>query len=286
MLNKTENALTQEHQSAFYGKGYLKLAGFFEEFESATIKDEVDGVLKLKGIITVAEKDNPDLLCRVEDFLFALPSLKNLIDQKVNPLISQLMKEEAVIFKEKINFKWPGGGAFRPHQDYPAYRTFGPDYHITAMISVDSASEENGCLQFCGEYQDLLRDCPSINSKRLMEGREILPQNELGDIREDIQSKLIWKSEPTHHRDLVVFDSYVPHFSAPNNSTTYSRRAIFVTYNAKSFGEFQKEYYHLKREDPGNPMFHVGTPTKINGNGVLAPNSNHQFPSKSTPAVT
>jgi hypothetical protein len=37
---------------------------------------------------------------------------------------------------------------------------------------------------------------------------------------------------------------------------------MFITHNKLKEGDFRKAYYHAKREDPQNPMFHIGTPTK------------------------
>jgi hypothetical protein len=61
---------------------------------------------------------------------------------------SLLFGEAAILFKDKINYKLPGGGGFKPHQDqqagWSAYALF-----ITAMVSIDSTTEENGCLELC-----------------------------------------------------------------------------------------------------------------------------------------
>lgn len=50
-----------------------------------------------------------------------------------------------MLFKEKINFKLPGGGGFLAHQDSVAYIGLAKQ-HISAMVAVDAAVEENGCL--------------------------------------------------------------------------------------------------------------------------------------------
>ncbi|WP_269570239.1 phytanoyl-CoA dioxygenase family protein [Legionella tunisiensis] len=62
-------------------------------------------------------------------------------------LVSQLMAEQAVIFKEKINYKFPGGGGFKAHQDAPAFISFDQRFHITMMLAIDDCTLENGCLQ-------------------------------------------------------------------------------------------------------------------------------------------
>ena len=61
--------------------------------------------------------------------------------------VSVLMGEPAVLYKEKINLKLPGGSGFRAHQDAPAFDTFGHGYHITAMVAIDDSTQTNGCLE-------------------------------------------------------------------------------------------------------------------------------------------
>src|SRR5262249_531597 len=75
-----------------------------------------------------------------------------LNDARKIEILSQLMGEPAVLFKEKINFKLPGGKGFTPHQDAPAFTTFGQKYHITMMVSVDPSTIENGCLDIVPDF--------------------------------------------------------------------------------------------------------------------------------------
>src|SRR2546430_4590866 len=49
--------------------------------------------------------------------LFASPRLLGLL--------AECAGEPVVLFKDKINFKLPGGAGFAPHQDAPAYVDFG-----------------------------------------------------------------------------------------------------------------------------------------------------------------
>jgi predicted HD phosphohydrolase len=62
------------------------------------------------------------LLCRHENFLDYHPSMNHLSKECVLKVVSQLFHEPAVLFKEKINYKLPGGAGFAAHQDSPAYK--------------------------------------------------------------------------------------------------------------------------------------------------------------------
>jgi ectoine hydroxylase-related dioxygenase (phytanoyl-CoA dioxygenase family) len=59
----------------------------------------------------------------------------------------QLLGEEAVLFKEKVNFKMPGGEGFKPHQDSQAGWERYASHFVTVAVCIDEATLENGCLQ-------------------------------------------------------------------------------------------------------------------------------------------
>ena len=61
-----------------------------------------------------------------------------------------LFGEPAVLYKEKVNFKMPGGQGFEPHQDVQAgWQDFG-SLHLTALVSIDTATEANGARSPAG----------------------------------------------------------------------------------------------------------------------------------------
>ncbi len=52
-----------------------------------------------------------------------------------------------VLFKDKINFKMPGGPGFKAHQDQQAGWTRYAPLFVTALVTIDPATLENGCLE-------------------------------------------------------------------------------------------------------------------------------------------
>jgi ectoine hydroxylase-related dioxygenase (phytanoyl-CoA dioxygenase family) len=135
-----------------------------------------------------------------------------------------------VLFKEKINFKLPGGAGFEPHQDAPAFTTFGQCYHITVMVSIDAGTRENGCLE-------VVDGC---------HGAGLLPQAKDGTLDRAWADAQVWKPLETRPGDVLFFDSYVPHRSGPNRSGA-PRRALYVTYNRESDGDYRSQYFAQKR---------------------------------------
>jgi ectoine hydroxylase-related dioxygenase (phytanoyl-CoA dioxygenase family) len=179
--------------------------------------------------------------------------------------LEAIFGERYIPFKDKLNFKWPGGGAFAPHQDYPAYANFVPRYHVTAMLSIDAATEENGYLHFAERSQESALGAEECHAIQMCDEHMILPYTtggtSNGKIKEGFTSKFHWIPLETGPRDLVLFDSYLPHYSKENRSK-HPRRAMFITYNRESEGEHKLAYYSLKRDEPHNKMFHFATPTQ------------------------
>ena len=162
--------------------------------------------------------------CPFHDSFEMLTTAGPLID-----LVSQLFGSEAVLFKEKINMKMPGGDGFKPHQDAQAGWNSYADYYITAMVSVDPATLENGCLEMVKGWHD----------KGLV-GDEWRPLDALD------MDGMMFEPCPTAPGDVVFFDSYAPHQSAPN-LTAQRRRVLYVTYNRRSAGDHRAKYYADKR---------------------------------------
>jgi hypothetical protein len=170
-------------------------------------------------------------LCRVEDFVPYHPGLAGMLQgAAVTDTLELLFGEAPVLFKEKVNFKLAHGAGFAPHQDAPAFTTFGQTYHITVMIAVDPATCENGCL----EVVDALH------------GTGVLPQAADGTLHPDWVARQRWKPIEMAPGDVLMFDSYLPHRSQPNLSDR-SRRALYVTYNRLSAGSHRTEYFARKR---------------------------------------
>ncbi len=167
------------------------------------------------------------ILSRMEDIEPFHQGLSELfVKGKIQQITSQLFDDEAILFKDKINFKMPGGDGFKAHQDVQAGWDRYGKLHITALVSIDSSTIENGCLEVAGGYHD----------KGLI-GESWKPLEE---------DALDYMPVPTEPGDAVFFDSYAPHRSKPN-MTNEQRRVLYVTYNAAAEGDHRRRYYDDKR---------------------------------------
>jgi 2-aminoethylphosphonate dioxygenase len=144
--------------------------------------------------------------------------------------VDALFGEPAVLFKDKINFKMAGGDGFKPHQDQQAGWSTYAKLFVTALVAVDPATAQNGCLELAPGHH-----------RRGLIGREWTPLTdaEMADMR--------FVACPAAPGDAVFFDSYVPHRSGPN-LTGEPRRVLYVTYNRQSEGDHRARYYGDKRK--------------------------------------
>ena len=174
--------------------------------------------------------DTGPQLCRTENFVPFHEGLRTLLTAgTMLATASALLGEPAVLYKEKINYKLPGGAGYAPHQDAPAYRFV--QTHVSCMVAVDDSLIANGCLE-------------------VVSGRhhELLPVDDVGCIRADVVAEMDWAPVEVRAGETLWFHSRTPHRSGPNLGTT-PRRALYPTYNAASEGDLRAAYYEQKRAE-------------------------------------
>lgn len=163
------------------------------------------------------------LISRIENFSRHHAGFR-LLAATLGAAAARFLGEEAVLFKEKINFKMPGGDGFKPHQDSQAGWGDYADYFLNVMVCIDPATRENGCLELVAGYQHkgLYREWEPLTEAD-MAGMDFVPV-------------------PTAPGDLVFFDSFTPHRSQPN-LTNHMRRIYFATFNRASAGNHFARYH-------------------------------------------
>tara|TARA_B100000787_G_C16197105_1_gene301753 strand:- start:4249 stop:5007 length:759 start_codon:yes stop_codon:yes gene_type:complete len=170
---------------------------------------------------------------RIERFIDYYPELKKFMETKVYPKVNTIFGKETFLFKDKLNWKQGGGKGFNAHQDHPAWSDFTPSEYITVALFANDSTIQNGCLQFGRGETKFIKECPYNK-----EG--------MGEIKPEIENKLKWDFSETTTRDLLLFDSFVPHRSY-KNITDCSRRIFYFTFNDQKEGDLYKEYFVNKR---------------------------------------
>jgi hypothetical protein len=172
--------------------------------------------------------DNGPQLCRSENFIPFHEGLRTLLAARMAATASLLLREPAVLYKEKINYKLAGGAGYSPHQDAPAYPFV--ERHVSCMVAVDPATLDNGCLEVVDRMH-----------------AQLLPTDDRGCIRADLVETFRWQPVPLDAGQTLWFHSLTPHRSGPNHSA-HHRRAMYPTYNAASHGDLRDAYYREKLE--------------------------------------
>jgi len=179
-------------------------------------------------------------LCRVENFADYHSGIGDLCRGPLRGLCTQVFGKEAALFKEKINFKLPGGAGFAAHQDSPAYTCVGlGEDHISVMVAVDTATVDNGCLQ--------------VAAGRYVKGQ--VPLTSDGVVEPAVEAEMDFKPVTCPAGTIMLFSGYIPHRSQTNTSSA-SRRAMYITYNPLCQGDLHEQYYVAKHS--GSQGFSAG----------------------------
>ena len=231
--------LTCEQMAAFERDGFVIVRGAFTGEEAAAHARAIEALAAQRlepGRQMVYYEDSlvepgARVLSRIEKFVEWDGDLAHLVfDDRIVGPASALLGDRAVLFKEKINFKMPGGGGFTPHQDIqPGWDRYAP-YFLSVLIAVDPNTIENGCLELAAGHH-----------RRGMIGRkwEPLEGEELAGVE--------FVPYPMAPGDVVFFDCFVPHQSQPN-ATDRPRRNVYLTFNRESDGNFRDQYFADKRQ--------------------------------------
>lgn len=174
------------------------------------------------------EPADPDLVQGVEPFAHLSDELHRwaLDPRFLEPCKDLVGEEDVILFTEKLNLKRAHrGGPIVLHQDFPywADQTSGASRVATAMLFLDDATIDNGCLEVVpGSHREGLRD------RRAIDGFGSL---EIDSERYD-RSRLV--ALPVSAGAVVYFGPFLVHRSLPNR-TGADRRALLYSYQPAGF---------------------------------------------------
>lgn len=182
-------------------------------------------------------------LTRLENFVDSHKGWDMLCNNYLRRCVSTAIGIPQVLYKEKLNLKPPGGSGFAPHLDTPSLRVAlgecGPKDFVTVMVAIDNMTSSNGCLRVAkGEWNEE-NSCtvilPEENGSPDSSGRA-------GAIPHEIAETLEFEDLECPGGTIAIFNGWAPHRSTANSSP-FPRRAVFLTYNAASDGQFHAAYY-------------------------------------------
>jgi hypothetical protein len=222
------------HLESFKTDGYVVIRNAYCADEVQMIQSWCDELLALPeraGEHWVYHEKSLDgaernLVSRIENIHPFHAGFRELIVSLSAP-VAMLLGEPVTLFKEKVNFKMAGGDGFTPHQDSQAGWDRYADFFVSALVSVDAATVENGCLELCAGH----------HQRGLFKSWEPLKEADMAD--------MTFVPVPTEPGDVVFFDCFAPHRSAPNH-TDRMRRIYYATFNRSSAGDHMAKYYEDK----------------------------------------
>jgi 2-aminoethylphosphonate dioxygenase len=229
------NGIFERHdiKKIFAEDGVLLYKQFYTPEEIETHQKELENMKdKVAEPGTILRYDATQVFDRVENFLpYCSNELRaRLTTARVMNIVSALLGEEAILLKDKLNYKLPGAKKFIAHQDVGAGWDKYGDRHLTFALGMDEATAQNGALFFAlGEHKNGL----------------LSPMHT--PLGEEVVKRLQWSIIPTKPGDALFFDSYTPHYSGENKSQI-ARKMTFLTYIPKRSGDLRESYFIEKRK--------------------------------------
>jgi ectoine hydroxylase-related dioxygenase (phytanoyl-CoA dioxygenase family) len=199
-------------------------------------------------------------VCRTENVSACHRGIGALVDGTLQEMASATLGEPAVAFKDKINYKHPGGAGFRPHQDRLAYP--GVARVLSILVAIDECTTESGCL-WLAEGVD-----------------EPLPTDDRGVVRDDVVESLRWTPAELAAGDAVLLDGLAPHYSEANHGNR--RRRVLVASYAPAAENYSREHYYsaraetMRRASQHDGRFRISTLADFDGVEVAGENAAHE----------
>jgi hypothetical protein len=233
MIETTKSQLAKE----YWEKGYVAMRGLFSPEEIAGWKAESDRLLQQDWVdpnnIRTPYRMNSTIAPERIDPVFDVSPLfqKLMADERILSVLQDIFGEEALLFKDKLILKLPGVEGYTMHQDWAwGWQDLCPaDEILSVSIQIDGADASNGCIELFPDYHHKLLTPAGVQTNFRAE--------EIAEI--DLSTGV--KME-TQSGDILIFHALTPHQSGRNNAA-YSRRSLYLTYNAKRAGDLKAKYY-------------------------------------------
>jgi phytanoyl-CoA hydroxylase len=180
------------------------------------------------GTIIKWEPDAPDVIQGVEPFGHIASTLNawGLDPRFVDPAKAIVGADKLVLFTEKLNVKRAhDGGHIILHQDFPYWEPTTPVAAriATAMLFIDDATRENGCLEVA----------PGSHTSGKYPQREA---DAFGSLEMDPEAFDLSRLRPLEVKAgaVVLFGAFLVHRSLPNRSNV-DRRALLYSYQPAGY---------------------------------------------------
>tara|TARA_B100002052_G_C15879691_1_gene598597 strand:- start:1430 stop:2221 length:792 start_codon:yes stop_codon:yes gene_type:complete len=255
--------INQKELIKYENDGYIILRNFFSKSKIEKIRLEIIKLSKKKqGKHFYYEnigKKGKKVLRRIEKISQNSKLMKNLLKEyKLKLALRKLTKLNNYLFKDKLNFKFPGAGGFDPHIDghflwknqnnliKKGWSVYGNKF-INVVFPLEKSTVKNGCIYLAKKkYTDLYlgKSWDEISKKLIKFTPKIKTKN---------LKKIKFRPMIMEQGDIMFFDWKVVHYSKKNVSNK-SRMIFYATYinSRKSKTQVIKKYYLDKLKSKNN----------------------------------
>lgn len=166
-------------------------------------------------------------ICRTENVSACHAGIAALVAGPLAECASVALGLPVSAFKDKLNYKQPGGAGFSPHQDKVAYP--GVQQVMSVLVAIDDCSIESGCLWLASGVD------------------EVLAVDDRGVVRGDVGNALDWFSAELVSGDAVCIDGLAPHYSEANRG--HAPRRVLVASYAPTTEHYTRAHYYAQRSE-------------------------------------
>ena len=223
--------------------GYVAIEKYFSDSDLEGFQSALEAVASCEDADLY--NDRSGNLRRLEQFT-KKSSFFSELDERVRELLKDMTGSEYFLFKDKINFKPPGGEGFHAHYDGVFRFDDGAsmrdgwyeysDAFINVLIAIDDFTIENGALEVAkvhdGSFDELLQNTKQDGSP---------------DLLDEVVAKCEFTPVLVEKGGVVIFSNLCPHQSGPNKSSA-PRGSIYFSYNEKSDGDNYERYFKDKKK--------------------------------------
>jgi ectoine hydroxylase-related dioxygenase (phytanoyl-CoA dioxygenase family) len=215
--------LTPEQYAFFQENGYLRLPQVYTPAEIERMSAELDQLIQdwavtdmawvgsWREVYMSAEVDKKALLTHMNDlYLYSQAWCQAVLNPRLTEALAAILGPNIELHHMTLHCKPPEAGQpFPMHQDSPFFRHEGFGY-LDALIHVDDATEENGCLKFL----------PGSHTQGHLEH---ITQNSSPHLPTDRYRLQDAVSCPAEAGDVVIFSIYTIHGSGINRTDRWRR---------------------------------------------------------------
>ena len=239
--------------------GWVIVKNFFKKKDIQNIKNQIlnkiSNTRKSKNFY-YEKINNYKKLRRIEGISdFSAVSKKIIYSNRILKLIKDIKKKEFDLFKDKLNFKYPGGKGYLPHIDghffwkdknnkiQNGWKKYADDF-VNLVIPLEKSDKKNGCL-YLAQKKNIKNLGNSFNkiTKKMSMGT---PNIKLRD-----KKKFNYTAAELEKGDICLFDWKCAHFSKNNNSNK-SRMIFYATYYKKNGKNNIRNNYYLDKQSSLN----------------------------------